>query len=72
MKGEDIMAMRKLAALAVLLCVVAGGWACKEKPVGADERVTIAVIPKGTTHEFWKTVHAGAGQGHLLPGILYR
>jgi ABC-type sugar transport system substrate-binding protein len=21
---------------------------------------TIAVIPKGTTHEFWKSVHAGA------------
>lgn len=23
-------------------------------------RTTIAVIPKGTTHEFWKSVHAGA------------
>ena len=22
----------------------------------------IAVIPKGTTHEFWKSVHAGAEQ----------
>ena len=22
----------------------------------------IAVIPKGTTHEFWKSVHAGAAQ----------
>ena len=22
--------------------------------------LTIAVIPKGTTHEFWKSVHAGA------------
>ena len=21
---------------------------------------TIAVIPKGTTHEFWKSIHAGA------------
>jgi len=21
---------------------------------------TIAVIPKGTTHEFWKSVHAGS------------
>jgi len=27
------------------------------------ERPTIAVIPKGTTHEFWKTVHAGAVKG---------
>jgi ribose transport system substrate-binding protein len=24
---------------------------------------TIAVIPKGTTHEFWKSIHAGAMKG---------
>ena len=27
---------------------------------GAAEAYRIAVIPKGTTHEFWKAVHAGA------------
>jgi ribose transport system substrate-binding protein len=27
---------------------------------GAGGRIKIAVIPKGTTHEFWKSVHAGA------------
>lgn len=27
---------------------------------GQEERLRIAVIPKGTTHEFWKSVHAGA------------
>ncbi|HEY3237213.1 MAG TPA: substrate-binding domain-containing protein, partial [Polyangiaceae bacterium] len=26
----------------------------------AAQRLRIAVIPKGTTHEFWKSVHAGA------------
>src|SRR3954468_22636725 len=26
----------------------------------ADQNYTIAVIPKGTTHEFWKSIHAGA------------
>jgi len=26
----------------------------------ADTSYTIAVIPKGTTHEFWKSIHAGA------------
>jgi ribose transport system substrate-binding protein len=26
----------------------------------AETRYTIAVIPKGTTHEFWKSIHAGA------------
>lgn len=30
------------------------------KPVGSSGRLKIAVIPKGTTHEFWKSVHAGA------------
>jgi ribose transport system substrate-binding protein len=27
---------------------------------GAAETYKIAVIPKGTTHEFWKSIHAGA------------
>lgn len=30
------------------------------KPAPAARRPTIAVIPKGTLHEFWKSVHAGA------------
>jgi len=37
--------------------------ACNSKkggPPKPGKRVTIAVIPKGTTHEFWKSVHAGA------------
>ncbi|HTH48517.1 MAG TPA: substrate-binding domain-containing protein [Candidatus Limnocylindria bacterium] len=28
--------------------------------VAAEPSYTIAVIPKGTTHEFWKSIHAGA------------
>ena len=28
--------------------------------LAASARLKIAVIPKGTTHEFWKSVHAGA------------
>ena len=27
---------------------------------GSGKTLTIAVIPKGTTHEFWKSIHAGA------------
>jgi ribose transport system substrate-binding protein len=27
---------------------------------GANKKLTIAVIPKGTTHEFWKSIHAGS------------
>ena len=34
--------------------------ACSGTAKREDDRITIAVIPKGTTHEFWKSVHAGA------------
>lgn len=34
---------------------------CRKKEVTDQTgRLTVAVIPKGTIHEFWKTVHAGA------------
>ena len=33
--------------------------ACRRESTGA-KKFTIAVIPKGTTHEFWKSIHAGA------------
>src|SRR6185503_4614758 len=34
--------------------------ACKTDPSSTSgSRPRIAVIPKGTTHEFWKSVHAG-------------
>ena len=36
-----------------LVCCVAPNFA-------ASKNLQIAVIPKGTTHEFWKSVHAGA------------
>lgn len=52
--------------------VVAGLWAVVASGCGgggggsepaaspAARKLTIAVIPKGTTHEFWKSIHAGA------------
>src|SRR6202795_3779592 len=43
----------RLTCLAVLL--LAG---CSSR--NTEHKLTIAVIPKGTTHEFWKTIHAGA------------
>ena len=58
----------KRALLAVALFSVIVG--CKDKAtpevasgeggVTTGKRIKIAVIPKGTTHEFWKSVHAGA------------
>src|SRR5690349_87692 len=29
-------------------------------PLAATKNLTVAVIPKGTTHEFWKAIHSGA------------
>src|SRR3954471_8154 len=29
-------------------------------PNSKSDGYTVAVIPKGTTHEFWKSIHAGA------------
>jgi ribose transport system substrate-binding protein len=36
---------------------------------GSGERKTIAVIPKGTTHVFWKTVEAGARKAADEAGV---
>ncbi|MDP3070409.1 MAG: substrate-binding domain-containing protein [Opitutaceae bacterium] len=33
--------------------------------LGAAESYKIAVIPKGTTHEFWKSIHAGARKAEM-------
>lgn len=49
-------------ALVVAGSAVFGLLGCKE-PAGSAPipgRLRLAVIPKGTTHEFWKSVHAGA------------
>jgi ribose transport system substrate-binding protein len=41
----------------VLILLMAG---CGGKQAQKEKSPVIAVIPKGTTHEFWKSVHAGA------------
>jgi ribose transport system substrate-binding protein len=45
-------------AVAILLAALVTG--CGHS--GSGKQITIAVIPKGTTHEFWKSIHAGAIQ----------
>ena len=60
--------MKKILGLLVLatLTVVFGLIGCKqEKDQGKEESTAkyhIAVIPKGTTHVFWKSIHAGAAK----------
>src|SRR4026209_578615 len=52
--------MRKLLFLLLALSLVA---ACtKSNSPNGKRKFTIAVIPKGTTHEFWKSIHAGSNK----------
>jgi ribose transport system substrate-binding protein len=65
---------RRSAAAALLLTLAAAacrgggdagskqGAAGAEPRAGAGKTLTIAVVPKGTTHEFWRAIHAGAVQ----------
>jgi ribose transport system substrate-binding protein len=49
--------MRKLIAAAAVVAL----FACQQKQESAaGKSFTIAVIPQGSTHEFWKSIHAGA------------
>ncbi|NOZ21252.1 MAG: ABC transporter substrate-binding protein [Planctomycetes bacterium] len=56
------MRNRIIAAVVLILAVAIG---CAQKG-GADKpgekKLTIAVIPKGTSHVFWQSVHAGAAK----------
>ena len=47
-----------LIALAIVSISCTNGGA----PAPAKKKLTIAVIPKGTTHEFWKSIHAGSNK----------
>ena len=54
-----------LLIAAVTLGLLAG---CKGKE-GKSGKLTIAVIPKGTSHSFWKSVHAGAVKASKELGV---
>lgn len=48
----SLVGMKSLRLFATLVALYAAS--------AADKGYTIAVIPKGTTHEFWKSINAGA------------
>jgi ribose transport system substrate-binding protein len=54
--------MRRRLLVLALLGALAGACSKSREAPAADQakKLRIAVIPKGTTHEFWKSVHAGA------------
>jgi ribose transport system substrate-binding protein len=53
--------MKKLLPVIVFVAVLVVfiTFGCKQKEK-SDSKYRIAVIPKGTTHVFWKSIHAGA------------
>ncbi len=64
--------MRRLAVLWVwVVCGMAVAAGCKEAspPAKSEGKPRIAVIPKGTTHEFWTAVESGARQAEKDFGV---
>lgn len=51
--------MRKTFFVLLALALVATAVGCNRSKTNG-KKLTIAVIPKGTSHEFWKSIHAGA------------
>lgn len=62
-------AVGTLLAMAAALLPAACGRPEEPPSDGAAKTLKIAVIPKGTTHEFWKSIHAGALQAARELGV---
>ena len=63
--GRGVATWRLCHVMATLLFFALGSFllntsALAQATRGESSAFTIAVIPKGTTHEFWKSIHAGA------------
>jgi ribose transport system substrate-binding protein len=54
--------MRRTVWLLVVLVVLGVSGCNKSAGPAGGKKLTIAVIPKGTTHEFWKSIHAGSNK----------
>jgi len=52
--------MRKAISILLMLTTAAAFGCNRSVSKSAKKKLTIAVIPKGTSHEFWKSIHAGA------------
>ncbi|MEN6383707.1 MAG: substrate-binding domain-containing protein [Phycisphaerales bacterium] len=52
--------MRKILLFLIMTLIAFSSISCSKQSPTDKSKITIAVIPKGTTHEFWKSIHAGA------------
>jgi len=51
--------MRKITVVLITFAAVIA-LSCNRGGSNTGRKLTIAVVPKGTSHEFWKSIHAGA------------
>ncbi len=54
--------MRKTLLSLFLILLAVAAVSCTKAEAPTAKKLTIAVIPKGTTHEFWKSIHAGSNK----------
>ena len=52
----------RFSLVTLFLCFCLVGCGSDSESSQGDDAVQIAVIPKGTTHQFWKSIHAGANK----------
>lgn len=62
---------RRILAFSLFIPFLLVGCKQEQKPggQGKEKKLNIAVIPKGTTHEFWKSIHAGAVKASQELGV---
>ena len=60
------MSTRILLTVAVVALTAS---ACRGNETRSSGGITVAVIPKGTTHEFWQSIHAGAEKAAQELGV---
>src|SRR3989440_3359138 len=52
--------MRKIISILIIFTAIVALSCNRSGSKSGKKKLTIAVIPKGTSHEFWKSIHAGA------------
>ena len=52
--------MRKTFLILLAFVLLVAAVSCNRSKSTNSKKLTIAVIPKGTSHEFWKSIHAGS------------
>jgi ribose transport system substrate-binding protein len=53
--------IKKFSFLLLLVAIILTSLSCKRSG-SQSKKYRIAVIPKGTTHDFWKSIHAGSNK----------